>query len=148
MNIIDALIGEHAALGTVFDHVQKFQAGWSLQQSKETGALLDALLATHAVLEDDLLFDPLAKTGGRFGEMLQTMREEHDQLRRLVADLKYAETEDEACRALRQIVEVGRDHFAVEERVLFGMAAELLGTARLQRLGEEWAARRHLSFAL
>ena len=146
MNIIDALLGEHAALLTVFDHIQKFQAGWELPQFHESSLLLESLLATHAILEDELLFDPITGDRGRFADTLRLMREEHDELRRLVGDLKHAETVPEARRLLNRLIEVTREHFAVEERVLFGMAAEAIGPARLQKLGDEWAVRRQLSF--
>jgi hemerythrin-like domain-containing protein len=46
---------------------------------------------------------------------------------------------------LRRLIEHTREHFAVEERVLFGLAKELLGTERLAELGEEFARRRGLS---
>lgn len=148
MNIIDALLGEHAALLTVFDHVQRFQSGWQLPQFGETCLLLESLLATHAILEDELLFDPITPDRGRFAETLRLMREEHDELRRLVGDLKHADTVPDSRRLLNRLIEVAREHFAVEERVLFSMAAEVIGAPRLQKLGEEWALRRHLSFAV
>lgn len=146
MNIIDALLGEHATLLTVFNHIQKFQAGWDMAQFSETCLLLESLLATHGILEDELLFDPITPDHGRFAETLRLMREEHDELRRLAGDLKHAETVPEARSVLNRLIEAAREHFAVEERVLFGMAAEAIGAARLQKLGDEWAARRQLSF--
>ena len=76
MNIIDALLGEHAALLTVFDHIQRFQPGWQLPQFGEACLLLESLLATHAILEDELLFDPITPDRGRFAETLRLMREE------------------------------------------------------------------------
>lgn len=148
MNIIDALIGEHAALLTVFDHIQRFQPGWQLAQFGEACLLLESLLATHAFLEDELLFDPITTDRGRFAETLRLMREEHDELRRLVSDLKHAETVPDARRLLNRLIEATREHFAVEERVLFGMAAEAIGAPRLHKLGEEWALRRQLSLAV
>mgnify|MGYP005809852663 CR=1 FL=1 len=148
MNIIDALIGEHAALLTVLDHVEKFQVGWELRQYHEACDLLESLLATHASLEDELLFDPITPESGRLAEALNTTSDEHDELRLLVTDLKHAETVPEARRLLNRLVEVTREHFALEERVLFGLAAGVIGPGRLQRLGEEWALRRRLSFAI
>jgi hemerythrin-like domain-containing protein len=147
MNIIDALLGEHAVLLTVFDHFQKFHPGWELAQYLEACSLLEALLAQHAVLEDELVFDPLLTKGGRFGETLGLMRVEHDELRRLVADLKHAETAPDAGRILRRLIEITREHFALEERMLFQMATRILGEQRLQELGAEWALRRRLSIA-
>ena len=148
MNIIDALIGEHAALLTVLEHIEKFQAGWQLQQYHEACSLLESLLATHAVLEDELLFDPITPQSGHFATTLQTMNEDHHELRHLVGDLKYSETLPDARRLMNRLIEVTREHFAIEERVLFGLAAAILGAEKLQRLGDEWAARRHLSFAV
>jgi hemerythrin-like domain-containing protein len=148
VNIIDALIGEHAAVITVLNHLEKFQVGWELRQYHEACDLLEELLATHACLEDELLFDPITPESGRLAEALHTLSDEHRELRHLVSDLKHSESVPEARRLLNRLIEVTRDHFAVEERVLFGLAADVLGAKQLERLGEEWALRRRVGFAL
>lgn len=148
MNIIDALMGEHAALTTVFDHMRKYQSSWDLGRYHEAGELLSSLLATHAILEDELLFDPIMTGEGRLGQTLRIMRHEHDELRHLVSGL-FQTTEVIGARSvLDHLIEVTREHFALEERILFGMAAEVLGPDRLRQIGDEWALRRQLSLSV
>ncbi|MDX2151795.1 MAG: hemerythrin domain-containing protein [Bryobacteraceae bacterium] len=147
MNIIDALLGEHAALLTVFDHIQKFSSGWDLGHLRETGSLLESLILTHAYLEDELLFDMIPEVHPGLAETLQAMHQEHRELRGLLRHLQEAENVREARGLLKHAMELAREHFAVEERVLFGLAGEVLGEDRLAALGQEWAERRHLSVA-
>jgi len=144
MNLIDALLGEHATLKTVFAHIEKFQAGWGLGQLQETAALLEDLLSAHGVLEDELLFDLLPANKEAMNHVLEAMRGEHHRLRGLVSELLSAEDERQAQRLLTQLVDLAREHFAVEERVLFHLASDHMGSERLQEAGREWARRREL----
>ncbi|HBY60279.1 MAG TPA: hypothetical protein DEH78_10680 [Solibacterales bacterium] len=148
MNLIDALLGEHAALLTVFDHIQKFSSGWDLNQMLEAGALLESLILTHAYLEDELLFDMIPAVHPGLAETLKAMHQEHREMRALLRTLHEAETPREARTLIKRAIELASEHFAVEERVLFGLAGEVLGEARLGDLGQEWAERRHLSVAV
>ena len=144
MNLIDALLGEHAALKTVFAHIEKFQSGWGVGQLQETAALLEDLLSAHGVLEDELLFDLLPADKEAMNRVLEAMRGEHHKLRGLISELLAAEDERHAHNLLSQLLDLAREHFAVEERVLFHLASEAMGSERLQNAGREWARRRQL----
>ena len=147
MNLIDLLLGEHAVLRTTLDHYEKALPSWTLSQMKEAGRLLESLLMTHGILEDELLFDilPVQQEGVR--TTLQAMREEHQQQRRLLEGLRGEVTIVGARRALRELCEQVEEHFSIEERVLFGVAAEKLGEDRLGALAREWTRRRGLCCA-
>jgi len=145
MNLIDLLLGEHAVLRTTLDHYQKALPVWTLSQMKEAGRLLESLLMTHGILEDELLFDILPASQEGVRSTLQAMREEHQQQRTLLAGLRSEATILGARRVLRDLCEQVLEHFAVEERVLFDVAAETLGASHLDALAREWARRRGLS---
>jgi len=48
MNILDGLLGEHAAILTLFEHLEQGAARMGLAQLQEAGALLERVLMTHA----------------------------------------------------------------------------------------------------
>jgi hypothetical protein len=108
VRITDALTGEHGALVTLFDRLDRdLHAGAAAGEVREQAALLAAALVSHAHLEDELLFDRLGRAGGPPDPVV-----------------------------------MARDHFALEERMVFPLAATLLGDAVLEELGVRWAERR------
>jgi hemerythrin-like domain-containing protein len=147
MNLIDGLRGEHATLLTLFNYLEKWSHGWDFARLQEAGAMLEALLLTHAELEDSLLFDTLGGRQGALDTTLEAMGADHYQLSNLLGQLRDMEGDDakQARATLMQIIEVAREHFAIEERTLFGIAARLIGEARLFDLGAQWAKRRQVS---
>jgi len=147
MNLIDALLGEHAALYALFDHVQRFVAGWDLAQAKQAGSMLESVLALHAQFEDELLFDTLVPEKASLAETLAAMRAEHRHIASSLSTLQEVEEEHNGRLLLRHVVELAREHFAVEERVLFSLAEQDLGPAMLNELGNRWAKARQLRIA-
>jgi hemerythrin-like domain-containing protein len=145
MNIVDALLGEHAALLTLLNHVERHAPAWGLRTVKEAGLLLESMIGTHSLLEDRLLFDALPAVEGGVGEVLESMRGEHLAIARHLEELRAATAEAAARRLLARVVELSREHFEVEERVLFSIAAQKLGPAAMEQLGRDWAARRGLA---
>jgi hypothetical protein len=109
MNILDGLLGEHAAILTLFEHLEQGAARMELAQLQAAGALLERVLMTHAVTEDRYLFDALAPGQSGFHEVLDAMRDEH---------------------------------FEIEERVLFSLAAKRLSGEQLEQLGAGWKRHR------
>jgi hemerythrin-like domain-containing protein len=142
MNILDGLLGEHAAILTLFEHLEQGVARMGLAQLQEAGALLERVLMTHAVTEDRYLFDALAPTQGGFHEVLDAMRGEHIQMAQELGLLRACESEAAARGCLARLIDVTREHFEVEERVLFSMAAKRLSGEQLEQLGEGWKRHR------
>jgi iron-sulfur cluster repair protein YtfE (RIC family) len=145
MNIIDALIGEHAALLTLFGHIERHGPSWGLRAVKDAGLLLESMLMTHGLLEDRLLFDAVPSAEGAVRDVLESMRGEHKAIAATLERLRAATTEAAAKGLLARVIEIAREHFAVEERVLFELAGRALGAEKARELGREWAARRGLS---
>jgi hemerythrin-like domain-containing protein len=143
-NIVDLLRGEHAAIETLMEHIERLGVSWKASQLKDSTETLGELLARHATLEDALLFDQLNPRHAGLRETLAALRGEHNEMRAQV-ELVHGLREPEEIRgAIRELIAKVREHFAVEERVMFEMAGERLGAARLRELGEEWSRRRRL----
>lgn len=147
MTIIEALLGEHGVLYALFDHIERSLPDMTLDQLLAQGRLLEAALASHARLEDEVLFSALEPSLGVSAGPLAVMRLEHatieDGLSRLLGTADAAD----ARRQLRHVIATARDHFAKEERILFPMAVAALGTEALTTQGRTWAGRRGVAVA-
>lgn len=142
LRITDALLGEHAILYGLFDQLAALVSGdGGLAELRTAVGLLGPLLASHARLEEDLLFSALAPHLGSAGP-LQVMRMEHDEIDRLLGRFSDAAELPVARDLLHSLNEIVRAHFAKEEQVLFPTATQVLDPALLTRLGEQWADQR------
>ena len=144
MKIIEALLGEHGVFYAQFDHLeQAVPAAESLAKVQSQAAVLTAALATHAGLENELLFSTLDPHLGQMGP-LAVMRMEHDEIENTLGQVQEAQDLAQAQRLVLHAVRVARDHFAKEEQVLFPMAHQVLDENTLTQLGARWAERRHV----
>lgn len=142
MKIIEALLGEHGVFYAQFDHLERtVPAAPALELVQSQAALLTAALATHAGLENELLFSALDPHLGQMGP-LAVMRMEHDEIESTLGQVQEARDLAQAQRLVLHAVRVARDHFAKEEQVLFPMAQQVLDGERLAQLGAQWAERR------
>ena len=139
MNILDGLLGEHAALLTVFEHLEQKSSHMSVDELQEAGALLERLLMAHSVGEDRFLFDAVkANHGMGVEETLIAMRGEHRVMAAEIATLRACDKAAQGRSQLRRLIESTREHFGVEERVLFAVAARELSREKLEELGDGW----------
>ena len=139
--ITDALLGEHGVIYTLLEHLTSRPFD-SAEDARIQAAELAAGLATHARIEDDLLFVALEGPLGPDGGPLAVMRTEHAEVEATLERLAQVEDVQEAEALAGHLVKVAREHFEKEEQILFPMAAQLLGEETLRSLGEQWAARR------
>lgn len=147
MNITDALLGEHAVFYALFTHMeQSVPTAESPSQVKSQGTMLAAALASHAQLEEELLFTTLEPHIGPMGP-LAVMRLEHEKIEAGLERLPTVEELGQTQELLLQVVTVAREHFAKEERVLYPMATKALSAETLANLGAQWAARRDVALA-
>ena len=142
MNILDGLLGEHAAILTLFEHLERSVAHMDLAQLQESGTMLERVLMAHSVNEDRYLFDALAPVQGGLQETLEAMRDEHVQMAQELGLLRDCENEVAARGCLSRLIDLTREHFEVEERVLFLLVARHLGSEQLEQLGEGWKRQR------
>lgn len=142
MRITDAFIGEHAVLYPQLAHIDGDAPAYEAVECAHAHAgLLASALASHAALEEELLFVELDRLPEAAGP-LAVMREEHLDIETSLA--RALETRDvgEARDLLLHVIDVARPHFAKEEDVLFPMAERALAEETLLRLGERWAEQR------
>lgn len=102
---------------------------------------MTATLASHAHLEDELLFTALDAQMGPMGPVA-VMRMEHDQIEALLEQVLAAQELAAAQRLMQQTLQLARIHFAKEEQVLFPMAQQVLDERTLTQLAGQWAQRR------
>lgn len=140
MKVTDALLGEHAIFYAQFDYLEKnIPAAQDLTLVKSQGAMLTAALATHAHMEDELLFVALeAHMDPQFGP-LAVMRMEHNEIEGSLVRLQEVQNLVEAKNLLLHAIQIARAHFAKEEQVLFPMAGQMLEAKNLVQLGKQWA---------
>ncbi len=143
-DLIDLLLGEHGCILALIQHEERRLASMSLRELKGCGASLEAVLQAHAVEEDQLLFGALQDVPASVRATLEAMYGEHQEMRALLGELKRQRQAVRARALLTRLMELVREHFAVEERVLFGLVREWLSPERLQDLGQEYARRRGL----
>ena len=140
MRITDALLGEHGIICRLLDHVDRRVSSWSLDQAREAGAALGAVLRPHAAIEEELLFEPLEHALGHEPMPLAVLRLEHEEIEALLIRVTGARSLVES--PFDRLVSLVRDHFAKEEGLLFPLALRHLDGASLNRLGGLWAAAR------
>jgi len=144
MKLTDAMLGEHALIYALFDHVRDaVLKSDDVRDIHGAIAIIERLLVSHAGIEEDLLFPRLEPHLGQMGP-LAVMRAEH----RGIDDLLEAagrETDIAALKSLiGELLELAVSHFQKEEKVLFVMAQKFLGDETLNELGNEWAASRNV----
>jgi hemerythrin-like domain-containing protein len=137
--ITNFLLGEHAVFYAQFDNVETgLPEAENLSQVKSLGGMLAAALASHAQLENELLFSALDPHFGGSGPVA-VMRAEHAQIEGTLDQIPAAEDLDQAKRLLMHTITLARQHFAKEEQVLFPMAQQVLDDQELFELGAQWA---------
>ena len=143
MTLTDALLGEHGVFYAQFAHLERtLPEVEDLGQVQVQGAMLASALASHARLENELLFDALVPHIGAEGGPVAVMRAEHDQIEGGLSRLPGLADQEEARNLLLEVLRVARDHFAKEEQILYPMAQRALGREGLTQLGSQWAQSR------
>ena len=144
MTIIQVLLGEHGAMYPLFERIEKTAEAADLTGLRLQASLLEAILISHADLEDALLrpeirqFLPPAVTTAD-GTPVPT---DHELIRAGLADAFTAANEQEARRCLLDTVAQTRKHFLKEESTIFTIALRELSSQRQKELAAEWARRR------
>ncbi len=145
MNILQALLGEHAVFYAQFGYLEQIlPTEQDLTVIRNLGGMLGEALASHASLENEILFALLEECLGPLPPVM-VMRMEHDQIDGGLAAVAQAETAEQARSRLLDTIAAARVHFAKEEQVLFPLAANRLPPEELQRLGAAWAAARNVT---
>ena len=146
MKINDALLGEHAVFYALFTHLEQTVPNANAPDLvKSQGAVLASGLASHANLEEELLFKTLKKQIGSGGP-LAVMRMEHEEIEQSPECLPGVKELDQARELLLHVVATAREHFAKEENILFPLASQTLSHDTMTDLSTQWAAHRAIFF--
>jgi hemerythrin-like domain-containing protein len=145
MNLIDALLGEHAVLYTLFDLLETTDPSPGRPDPLPgVIASLSRALLSHAHLEDEVLFPALEAHIGPMGP-LAVMRAEHEEIEGALEEAARSEDTARAIGLARSAMAAARQHFAKEEQVLFPMARRAIGDEELARLADRWSAMRKVA---
>lgn len=140
--VIDGLLGEHALFYALFDGLEAVLPDVETHYEVHRHArVLEAALASHAEVEETCLLEDLAQAIPEAGPV-EEMHGEHETIRNALRDALAADGLDEARRELLFTVDLARDHFEKEERMLFPKAEKALDDETLVELGQRWAKRR------
>lgn len=148
MKITHALLGEHAVLYTLFDHLEStLNEVRGLDRVRRQAELLAAALGSHARIENELLFEPAVEALGDAAGPVAQMVQEHAEIETRLGEAVAAPDAASVGDRLLDVVARARDHFEREESVAFEHAEAALGGERVVELGSEWAARRKVRLA-
>ena len=140
MTIIEALLGEHAALHPLFDRIEVLAQNADLPELKIHADLLESTLISQADLEDSLL-------GPQIQPYLPsaTGPTDHDEIRAGLKRVGAAACADDARRYLFETLARTRRHFRKEESTAFVFARRKSSSALQEQLAVEWARIRGVS---
>lgn len=123
MSLVDSLLGEHAVIERLLERLTtELSAETPVDRLRIKVEALAAILAPHADLEDELLFDPVAAQPGETPALLVQMAAEHQGVRRRLTEWLGEPTAD----GLSEILAGIRAHFRTEEREGFALAVSRL----------------------
>jgi iron-sulfur cluster repair protein YtfE (RIC family) len=146
MKLTDALLGEHGAFYMLFDEIEKIAATESaLAQWRGATTVLEAMVTSHATLEEKLLFSALEPHLGREEGPLAVLHGEHEEMERMLAHMQEEPDVDRAILWISDALSAARSHFQKEEQTLFPLAQRMLGDETLSRLGRLWAEARRVT---
>lgn len=143
MNLIDALLGEHAILYAEIDYLDGALPGAESVADIQAGlACFAAAVQSHSNLEDELLFVSLEHRLGAENGVVQSMRRMHADLDAAFERLRMAADVNVAREVAASAVALAREHFGAEEETCFTLAEGALSREQLEQFGRAWAERR------
>jgi hemerythrin-like domain-containing protein len=141
MNITEALIAEHNIFMTVFDQIERVLPSLSTQAEVRTMAnIVEGLLEGHAKTETDVAYLALDHVLAQQGE-LKRMHQDHREIDDRLREVQTAKTCAEARDLLKAALLASRDHFQLEERLVFPLMERVLRRETLAELGQGWLKR-------
>jgi hemerythrin-like domain-containing protein len=142
MKFIEALQAEHMVFHNIFDRLEKMTPRLkTLAELRVLASLLDSVMEDHGMVEEELLMGPLEHCLSQLGQT-ENMRAEHEAID---ASLKLVQTVRNVARAKKEllhVVQLSRQHFDREERLIFPLAAKQLSAKTQAILSRKWEERR------
>ncbi len=145
MKITDALRAEHIVFHNLFDHIEKqIPRLKNLHAVQAVTSVLEGVLEDHGIVENVLLLEPLETSLGHIGH-LENFHEEHEVIDAALQDLRSCGELKRGKQLLLRAVQLSRQHFDKEERVVFPLIEKQLKAKTLNELGARWAEQRDVS---
>jgi hemerythrin-like domain-containing protein len=141
MKITEVLTAEHTIYLGIFDQIERVLP--SLNTPSEVGTMasvVEGLLEGHAARESDAAYVALDHVLAEKGQ-LERMHQDHHEIDGRLKKVHAASTCAEARRLLKAAIAISREHFRLEERVIFPMLEKVLRPETLEELGRTWTAR-------
>jgi glycine/D-amino acid oxidase-like deaminating enzyme len=141
MKITDVLTAEHTIFLGVFDQIERVLPRLATPFEVGTMAsIVEKLLEGHGARESDLAYAALDHALAEKGH-LERMHQDHREIDGRLKQVHMANTCAEARRLLNAAIAASREHFRMEERIVFPMLEEVLRPETLEELGRTWTAR-------
>ena len=141
MKITDALITEHTIYLGVFDQIERVLPSLtSPAEIRTMGMIIEGMLRGHADKEANLAYLALDHVLAEKGP-LDRMHHDHHEIDSRLRKLQTTNSCAEARRLLQTSLAACREHFQLEERVLFPLLERSLKEETLTDLGSTWLER-------
>jgi hemerythrin-like domain-containing protein len=144
MKITQALLAEHVVFHNIFDYVERAIPGLkTLGEIRTLSSFLESMLEVHALMEDELLIEPLESCLCQLAQH-ENFHDEHEAIDKNLEAIRTTRSVAVAKRLLLKAVALSRSHFDKEERIVFPLAEKLLSSNTLLLLGKRWEEERQL----
>lgn len=141
MKITEALVAEHTIFLGVFDQIERVLPSLTTPAEVRTMArIIMGMLENHADAEANLAYLALDHVLAQRGH-LERMHQDHHEIDQRLRQVHSANTCAEGRRLLKAALESAREHFRLEERVLFPVLEKVLQRETLDELGNAWRQR-------
>ncbi len=147
MRITDALRAEHTIYLHVFEQIERALPSMTTSAEVRTMAqVIEGLLHGHALRETNLAYVALDHVLEERGQ-LDRMHEDHREIDARLKSVTTAGTVADARRLFEAALHSSREHFNLEEKVLFPLLERVLQTETLTSLGRSWLDRHEFAAA-
>ena len=147
MKITQALLAEHVVFHNIFDYLERAMTSLkTVGEIRTLASFLESMLEVHALMEDELLIEPLEACLCQLAQR-ENFHEEHEAIDKDLEAVQATRSMAEAKRLLLNAVTSSRRHFDKEERIIFPLAERLLSSNTLLLLGKRWEQERQLLVA-
>ena len=141
MKITEFLTAEHTIFLGVMDQIERVLPSLATPAEVRTMAsIVEGMLEGHAARESNLAYLALDHVLAEKGN-LERMHQDHHEIDNRLKKVHVANTCAEARRLLQAALRASREHFHLEEKLVFPMMERLLQPETLAALGRSWITR-------
>jgi iron-sulfur cluster repair protein YtfE (RIC family) len=131
MNIVDYMSADHRKCDEALAQAEDAVSGGDWAAAQAAFAAFDGAMERHLALEEEKLFPAFEQATGMSSGPTQVMRIEHEQMRRLLGEMKQAAGARDKTRYLglsETLVLLMQQHNLKEENMMYPMLDQALGS--------------------